>query len=162
MTTKFSNEHAFNAVNLEQKRQINELDIEINKLTELSKNLDKKNQELEKQIVEEQRIKNERPKAIDWTSNKSEKSSKLDDVTSTIASTNNAINVNTGQKKVSYLERVETKRIGIVKLIDEINRSKQNLRVNYVPSSVIANLNQTIKDIDVNFNLALILFNYLI
>lgn len=54
-------------------------------------------------------------------------------------------------RKLTFKEKVESKAGSIVKNIQDINAIKSRLRKDFVPSVVISNLNQTIKDLDVSF-----------
>lgn len=52
-------------------------------------------------------------------------------------------------RKMTFKDKVEMKANSIIKNINEINGIKSRLRKDFVPSVVITNLNQTIKDLDV-------------
>ena len=60
-------------------------------------------------------------------------------------------------RKQTFKERVVTKTSLIMKSLNDINAMKARLRKDYVPSVVISNLNQTMKDLDVCFYLLVIL-----
>lgn len=52
-------------------------------------------------------------------------------------------------RKQTLKEKVDVKTTSILKNLDDIKTIKKKLRKDYVPSVVISNLNQTIKDLEV-------------
>lgn len=118
---------------MDSKRHIERMDGEISELNESCKAMLKKNLDLEKEIEKEEAFRAERPvKAAE------------NDLHSKVELEENGV-----PKKLTFKEKVEMKRISIIKNVKEINKCKENLKANYVPSVVIGNLNQTIKDIEV-------------
>jgi hypothetical protein len=117
------------------KHHVEQMDEGICSLNESCKSMLKKNLDLEKEIEKEEAFRAEKS-AFRTIPNDAIAKMDLEDSGG-------------GPKKLTFKEKVEMKRISILKNVQEINKYQDNLKANFVPSVVIGNLNQTIKDIEV-------------